>query len=122
MNQALEYSHGKLDSPIHKTQSKMELWWIGSSQVPIKSHCTLKWLFSQTDIPSIIERQNAGEQLHVDGMGNFIVEWNLSADLKALTSIFGVCGGANTKYPCLYCMASSGTRGWLEENQVGKPF
>ena len=102
MNKSLDYSHGKLDSPNHKTQSKMELWWIGSAQVPVESHCTLKWLFSQqTDIPFVIERKNAGEYLQVNGMGDFIVEWHLSANLKALKSMFGVCGGANTKYPCV---------------------
>ena len=79
--------------------------------MPIESHDTLKWLFCHTKIPSIIDRQIASEQIHIDGMGDFIVEWHLSANLKALKSIFGVCGGVNTKYPCLYCMKSIGTRG-----------
>lgn len=119
MNKALEYSQGKLTSPHYKIQSEMELWWIGSAQVPVESHHTLKWLFLKTNIPKVIEEQNAGEHLHVENMGNFRVEWHLSADLKALKCMFGVCGGANTSYPCLYCMASTGKENWIAQNEVG---
>ena len=80
----------------------MELWWIGSAQVPVESNETLKWLFSHTTIPSIMQSQVAGEPLEVEGIGSFTVEWHLSADLKTLKSMFGMSGGANAKYPCIY--------------------
>ena len=41
----------------------MELWWIFSAQVHVESHETLKWLFSHTTIPSIVQNQVAGEPL-----------------------------------------------------------
>lgn len=122
MNRSLEYSQNRRDTPGFKVQSEMELWWIGSAQVPVESHETLRWLFSHTTIPSIMERQVAGEPLEVDGVGNFTVEWHLSADLKALKSMFGMCGGANTKYPCIYCMAGGmGKADWTAESEIGKP-
>ena len=55
MNRVLDYSLCKRDTPSYKVQSKMDLWWIGSAQVPLESHETLKWFFSHTHIPSIIE-------------------------------------------------------------------
>ena len=122
MNRALEYSQCKRDTQGYKVQSEMELWWIGSAQVPVESHETLRWLFSHTAIPSIMERQVAGELLQVDGVGNFTIEWHLSADLKALKSMFGMCEGANTKYPCIYCMAGGmGKADWTAEGDIGKP-
>ena len=98
----------------------MELWWIGSVQVPLESHETLKWLFSHTNIPSIIENQNLGECLDVDGVGSLTIEWHLSAYLKALKAMFGICGGENTKYPCLYCMACMEKDSCTLEIAIGK--
>ena len=123
MNRALEYSQCQRDTPGYKIQSEMELWWIGSAVVPVESHETLRWLFSHTTIPSIIGRQQvAGELLQVDGIGNFNVVWHLSADLKAIKSMFGICGGANTKYPCIYCMAGGmGKVDWIVEGNIEKP-
>ena len=93
MNRYLEYSQNKIDTLRCKVQSKMELWWIGSAQVPIESHETLKWLFSHTTIPSIMQNQVVGEPLEVDGIGSFTIEWHLSADLKMLKSMFGMRNG-----------------------------
>ena len=122
MNRALDYSQCKRDTTGHKVQSEMELWWIGSAQTPIENHETLKWLFSHTNIPSIMQSQVAGEPLVVDGVGSFTVEWHLSADLKTLKSMFGMSGGANAKHPCIYCMAGGmGQKDWTDEADVGKP-
>ena len=54
MNRTLDYSQCKRDTIGHKVQSQMELWWIGFAQIPIENHETLKWLFSHTNIPSIM--------------------------------------------------------------------
>lgn len=121
MNRSLEYSQRRRNTPGHSVQSEMELWWIGCAQVPIESYETLKWIFSHTNIPNIIETQNAGEIINVDSIGNFTIEWHMSADLKALKSMFGISGGANSKYPCLYCMASMGTKEWCNTSNVGRP-
>lgn len=122
MNRALDYSQCKRNEKGNKVQSEMEIWWIGSAQVPLESHDILKWLFSHTTIPSIMESQAAGEPLEVAGVGSFTVEWHLSADLKTIKSMFGMCGGANTKYPCIYCMAGgTGDKGWTKETDIGKP-
>lgn len=99
----------------------MDLWWIGSAQVPVENHQTLKWIFSHTCIPAIIESQNAGEHLHVDGVGVFTVEWHMSADLKALKSMYGISGGANCRHPCLYCMDGMGSHEWCNTKFVGRP-
>ena len=88
----------------------MEPWQIGFAQVPLESPETLKWLFSHTNISNIIESQILGESLIVEGVANFTIEWHMSANLKALKSMYGLSEGTNTKYPCLYCMASMGTK------------
>ena len=68
-----------------------------------------------------MERQAATEPLEVDGVGNFTVEWRLSADLKALKSMFGMCGTANTKHQCIYCMADGmGKADQIAESEIGK--
>lgn len=91
------------------------------TQVPIESHETLKWLYSHTNNPSIIENQNPSECINVDNICSFITERNLSADLKALNSMFGISRGANTKFPCLYCTASMATKPWTLETNVRDP-
>ena len=121
MNRAIEYSLGSTEEPNYKVQSEMELWWLGCAHVPIENHETLKWLFSHTEIPSIIESQNAGECLTIEDVGSFTIEWHMSADLKALKSMFGISGGPKTKYPCLYCMNSMGTPDWTDPHSIGEP-
>ena len=120
MNRVLDFSVCKRDTPSYKVESAMEIWWIGSTQVPLEIHETLKWLFSHSNIPTIIENQNLGESLDVDGVGSFTVEWHLSVNLKALKAMFRICGGANTKYTCLYCMASMGRYSCTLETNIGK--
>ena len=46
----------------------------------------------------------------------------MSANLKAPKSMFGICGGANTRYPCRYCMASMGTNKWSNTSSIGRPL
>ena len=103
MNRVLDYSLCKRDTLGYKVQSEMELWWIGFAQVPLESHETLKQLSTHTNIPS-----------------SFIVEWHLSADLKALKAMFGICGGENTKYPCIYCMSCMGKDSQTLEIDIGR--
>ena len=56
MNRYLEYSQNKIDTLRCKVQSKMELWWIGSTQELVESHEAPRWIFSHTTIPIIMER------------------------------------------------------------------
>ena len=86
-----------------------------------EDHGILKAFFNLTEIPDVIRRQSNGEKLHVDGYGDFIVEWHLAGDLKTLKCMYGVSNAANAKFPCLYCMhgtkESSGRNVW--DNGIG---
>ena len=45
----------------------------------------------------------------------------MNADLKALKSMFGMCGATNTIYLCIYCMAGGmGKADWMAESEIGK--
>lgn len=44
------------------------------------------------------------EKLHVEGIGDFKVEWHLAGDLKTLKCMYNIGKGANCKSPCIYCM------------------
>ena len=70
-------------------QSKYNTWWLGAFKVDKESHEVLKWVFNQTNIPNIIEFQSKGQRLMVEGVGDFIVEWHLAADLKTIKCLFG---------------------------------
>lgn len=69
-----------------------------------------------------MQNQVAGKPLKVDGIGSFTIEWHLSADLKMLKLMFGISGGANTKYPCLYCMSREiRDKDWTNDVDIEKP-
>jgi hypothetical protein len=40
----------------------------------------------------------------VDGVGEFQVEWHLSADMKTIKCMYGLGHGANAPNSCIYCM------------------
>ena len=70
-------------------QSEYNTWWLGAFKVDKESHEVLKWVFNQTDIPNIIECQSKGQILYVVGVGDFVVEWHIAADLKTPKCLFG---------------------------------
>ena len=106
MNRALDAVIRPGDPRYFSVQSENDIWWLADFEVPKETHEILKLFFNLTNIPAIIESQNAGQILHVDGLGDYNVEWHLAGDLKTLKCMFGISNGANAGFPCLYCMCS----------------
>ena len=55
MNHALDSSMETDEIKYFSVQSEFDTWWIANFQVPTENHDVLKWVFSQTEIPKIIE-------------------------------------------------------------------
>lgn len=103
MNRALDRQIDKKDPQYIAVQSEREIWPIGCFQVEKESHEILSWVFNQTRIPSLIKAQEAGQLLVVPGVGEFKVEWHLSADMKTIKCMYGLGHGACAKHRCIYC-------------------
>lgn len=67
----------------------------------------LYWVFHQTTIPSLISAQKNGVVLHVEGFGDYTVEWHMAGDLKTLKCMYNISKGAVATSPCLYCMSNA---------------
>lgn len=93
----------KKDRRYFSVQSEREVWPIASFQVPKESHAVLDWAFKKTKIPALIEAQNAGQLLQVPEIGDFKVQWHLSADMKSIKVMYGLKHGANCLQTCIYC-------------------
>lgn len=52
----------------------------------------------------MIKDQISGQKLDVEGMGSFNIEWHLGGDLKTIKCMLGCTQGANTPFPCPWCM------------------
>lgn len=83
MNRALDTSILKTDDRYFSVQSETEIWPIACFEVAKESHEVLQWVFQQTQFPALIKAQDQGQLLTVEGVGNFQVEWHLSADMKS---------------------------------------
>ena len=71
MNRALRPNIQK-GSPLYfSVQSEREIFPIASFQVIKESYDILKWVFDRTEIPKLIEAQEAGRLLEVSGIGSF---------------------------------------------------
>lgn len=77
------------------------------TQVDKEDFEILYWVFHQTTIPCLISEQRNGKILHVDGFGEYTVEWHMAGDLKTLKCMYNISKGANAKSPCLYCMSTA---------------
>ena len=86
-------------------QSEKNIWWLAAFQVRWD---VLEWYFNASGLKNVINGQYEGEELEVEGMGSFKVEWHLACDLKTLKCMYGCKHGANTKFPCIYCCHSRG--------------
>lgn len=114
MNRALDPRVTPKDPKKISVQSENDIWWLVAFEVAKEHHAILKAFFNLIEIPEVIRRQSNGEIMHVDGYGDFNVEWHLAGDLKALKCMYGVSNAANAKFPYLYCM-----HGWTKES-LGK--
>lgn len=103
MNRALDTSIQKSDDRYFSVQSETEIWPIACFEVAKESHEVLQWVFQQTSFPALIKAQEGGQLLTVEGVGNFKVEWHLSADMKTIKCLYNLKHGANAKYSCIYC-------------------
>lgn len=103
MNRALDTSIEKSDDRYFLVQSEIEIWPIACFEVAKESHEVLKWVFELTAFPALIKAQEGGQLLSVEGVGNFKVEWHLSADMKTIKCLYGLKHGANAKHSCIYC-------------------
>lgn len=63
----------------------------------------LKWAFEKTRFSELIAAQMAGQQLVVEGVGSFNVEWHLAADMKTIKCMYGLQHGPTCKMTCIYC-------------------
>lgn len=77
-------------------------------QIDKEDNAILHWVFQQTLIPSVISEQRKGKILHVEGFGDYTVEWHMAGDLKTLKCMYNVpAGPATISSPCLYCMSAA---------------
>ena len=92
-------------APSFSVQSEKEIWWLGAFEVPKETHDVLAWMFSRIPfVTDVIQAQIAGEKLDVPGIGTFNVDWHLGGDLKTIKCMLGCKQGANSLYPCPFCM------------------
>ena len=84
MNRALNTTIAEDDQRYFSVQSKNEIWWLAAFEVPKEDHEVLKVFFGLTGYPDVIKRQSDGETLHVEGYGDYNVEWHLAGDQKTL--------------------------------------
>ena len=104
-------------APSFSVQSEKEIWWLGAFEVPKETHDVLAWMFSRIPfITDVIQAQIAGERLDVLGVGIFDVDWHLGGDLKTIKCMLGCKQGANSLYPCPFCIKGYKKSG----NQKGK--
>ena len=82
MNRALDPGVTPNDPKYFSVQSEHDIWWLAAFEVEKEDHAILQAFFNLIEIPDIIRRQSNGEILHVDGYGDFTVEWHLAGDLK----------------------------------------
>ncbi|MCO5552515.1 hypothetical protein L7F22_006027 [Adiantum nelumboides] len=78
MNRALDPSITKEDPRYFSVQSKNNILILGSFQVDKENFEILDWVFSQTQIPSIISEQRNGVVLLVEGFGDYTVECHMA--------------------------------------------
>ena len=88
MNRALDPDVQKSDERYFSVQSEQEIWPIGYFQVDKDSYDVLKWAFQKMNFPKVIASQNASQELVVEGVGNFNVEWHLAADMKTIKCMY----------------------------------
>lgn len=93
----------KKDPKYFSVQSEHNIWPIGTFAVAKESHECLKWVLSQTDIPSIIAAQGSGRKLDVENRGSFAVEWHLACDMKTIKCLYGFSHGPSARHSCIYC-------------------
>ena len=103
MNRALDPDIQKDDERYFFVQSEQEIWPIGCFQVGKESYDILNWAFEQMSFSEVIAAQNAGQQLVVEGVGNFNVEWHLAADMKTIKCMYKLQHGLTCKMNCIYC-------------------
>ncbi len=110
MNEALHVakesaSANEVLTPSFSVQSEKEIWWLGAFKVPKETHEVLAWVFQRIPcVTEVIKSQIAGEQLMVEGQVSFAVDWHLGGDLKTIKCMLGCTPGANTHFPCPFCM------------------
>ena len=67
----------------------------GEFEVPKETHGVLAWMFNRLPfITDVMKAQIAGENLDVDGIGTFDVDWHLGGDLKTIKCMLGCKKGA----------------------------
>lgn len=103
MNRALNTEITRQSPQFIAVQSEREIWPIGCFQVPKESYEILDWVFKQTRIPALVSAQEAGQKLHIPGIGDFNVEWHLSGDMKSIKCMYGLPHGACASQRCIYC-------------------
>lgn len=103
MNRALDPSIQKNSAKYFSVQSEQEIWPIACFQVQKESYEVLNWVFHQTKFPEVIQAHENGQLLVVEGVGEFKVEWHLSADMKTIKCMYGLKHGANSLMSCIYC-------------------
>ena len=68
-----------------------------------ESYEILKWTFAQTKFLEVIAAQKSGRPLVVPRIGTFRVEWHLSSDMKTIKCMYGLKGGAMSRFVCVSC-------------------
>jgi len=93
MNRALDVAINKDSEEYFSVQAEREIWPIGCFQIPKENFEILSAVFKKNQIPSIIQSQNDGRKLVVDGVGEFQIQWHLSGDMKTIKALYGLGNG-----------------------------
>ena len=68
-----------------------------------------------------MKAQIVGEKLDVDGIGTFDVDWHLGGDLKTIKCMLGCKQGANSLFPCPFCVRGYKKKGNPREAKEKAP-
>ena len=107
MNRGLSSSKTVTSKERFSVQSESHIWWVGAFEVDSEDFQVLHWVFHQTTIPMIINAQEEGTLLQVEGFGEYRVQWHMAGDLKTLKCMYNISRGPIAKSPYLYCMGSA---------------
>lgn len=103
MNRALDAKIQVDHERYFSIQSEQEIWPVAMFQVEKVSYDVLSWIFGKSNLPAVIAAKSDGQRLHVPGVGEFDVEWHVTADMKTIKCMYGLQSGPACVMNCIYC-------------------
>ena len=95
MNHELDCNILKNNERYFTVQSEQYFWLVVSFWVAKESFDILQWVFGHKKFLDLSQKQGEGQQLEVDGVGTFKVEWYLFAGMNTIKCLYGLKHGEN---------------------------